>query len=251
MKFDVISLGEILCRLSPLGNERLSRCSEFQRQIGGAEFNVVSALSNVGIRSSIITKIPDNSLGVFVKNSLRSYGVSDDLLVYDDSASPRIGVYYSEKCSYPRKPCVIYDRENSSFSNLKLEDIPYKAFSSSKIFHTTGITLALGKELRENTIEIIKQFKENGTLISFDVNFRQNLWSEELARKKAGDVIRATRASKKAPGAERIYTAGEKEWLVWQQRKDVGVPINESVQQEMINVRDELGLTQYVFPWEK
>ncbi len=94
----------------------------------------------------------------------------------------------------------------------------------------------------------IKPYQLGHYFIAIDTN---HFLGEELARKKAGDVIRATRASKKAPGAERIYTAGEKEWLVWQQRKDVGVPINESVQQEMINVRDELGLTQYVFPWEK
>ena len=74
---------------------------------------------------------------------------------------------------------------------------------------------------------------------------------QDLCRKKAGDIIRSVRASKKAPGAERIYTAGEKEWNVWLSRKDSGVPINESVQKEMCGVRDMLGLTQYVFPWEK
>ena len=74
---------------------------------------------------------------------------------------------------------------------------------------------------------------------------------EDVCRKKAGDIIRAVRASKKAPGAERIYTAGEKEYEIWQSRKDSGVPINESVQAEMIRVRDEYKLTQYTFPWEK
>ncbi len=78
----------------------------------------------------------------------------------------------------------------------------------------------------------------------------EHFMGEALARRKAGDILRAVRASKKAPGEERIYTAGEKEWLVWQQRRDSGVPINESVQAEMISVRDELGL-DYVFPWEK
>ncbi len=72
---------------------------------------------------------------------------------------------------------------------------------------------------------------------------------EDLCRKKAGDIIRAVRNSKKAPGAERIYSAGEKEYLVRLARKD-GVPINESVQKELSAVRDELNLTQYHFPWE-
>lgn len=84
--------------------------------------------------------------------------------------------------------------------------------------------------------------------IAIDTN---HFLGEELCRKKAGDIIRSVRASKKAPGAEHIYTANEKEWNVWLSRKDSGVPINEAVQVEMSKVRDELGLTQYVFPWEK
>lgn len=179
-----------MCRLSPSeANERLSRCDEFKRQIGGAEFNVVSALSNVGMRTAIITKIPDNALGVFVKNSLRSYGVSDDLLVYDNSPDSRIGIYYSEGGAYPRKPSVVYDRKNSSFCSLKSEDICSKMFTSSEIFHTTGITLALGEQIRNNTIEIIKLFSQAGAKISFDVNFRANLWDETLARKTITKIL--------------------------------------------------------------
>ncbi len=66
----------------------------------------------------------------------------------------------------------------------------------------------------------------------------------------AGEICRGLRASKKAPGAERIYTAGEKEWLAWQERKDKGVPVGESIQKEFIALRDECGLTQYKFPFE-
>ena len=83
--------------------------------------------------------------------------------------------------------------------------------------------------------------------IAIDTN---HFMGEDVCRKKAGDIIRAIRASRKQPGAERIYTAGEKEYEIRLARKD-GVPINESVQGEMSAVRDKLGLTQYVFPWEK
>ena len=72
----------------------------------------------------------------------------------------------------------------------------------------------------------------------------------EAFKKTAGDILRDLRNSTKAPDAERIYTAGEKEYLVWQKRKDSGVPINDAVQKELIAVRDELGLTQYKFPFE-
>lgn len=68
-------------------------------------------------------------------------------------------------------------------------------------------------------------------------------------KKTAGDICRELRDSKKAPGAQRIYTAGEKEWEAWQQRKDKGVPINESVQKELIMLRDDLNLP-YHFDFE-
>jgi L-2-hydroxycarboxylate dehydrogenase (NAD+) len=69
-------------------------------------------------------------------------------------------------------------------------------------------------------------------------------------KKTAGDILRELRASEKAPGQERIFTAGEKEYLVWQERKDKGIPIGEAVQKELIAVRDALKLP-YTFPFEK
>ena len=69
-------------------------------------------------------------------------------------------------------------------------------------------------------------------------------------KKTSGDILRGLRESKKAPGAERIYTAGEKEHDAWMDRKDKGVPVGESIQKEFIQLRDELGLTQYHFPFE-
>jgi LDH2 family malate/lactate/ureidoglycolate dehydrogenase len=71
----------------------------------------------------------------------------------------------------------------------------------------------------------------------------------ETFKKTAGDICRALRASEKAPGAERIYTAGEKEWLAWQDRKDKGVPVGESIQKELVGLRDKFGLP-YHFPFE-
>ena len=68
-------------------------------------------------------------------------------------------------------------------------------------------------------------------------------------RQTSGDICRALRNSTKAPGAERIYTAGEKEWLVWQERKDKGVPVDASIQKEFMALRDECGL-DVKFPFE-
>lgn len=72
----------------------------------------------------------------------------------------------------------------------------------------------------------------------------------EAFKKTSGDILRELRASQKAPGAERIYTCGEKEYLAWLDRKDKGAPVDEALQKQLIEMRDEQKLTQYRFPFE-
>ena len=117
-----------------------------------------------------------------MKSKIRSYGISDDYFLYDHSPQARVGIYFYENGAYPRKPKVIYDRSNSSFYSLNIDEIPKEVYSASRCFHTTGITLALNEKIRETTIEMIKRFKDAGTLVSFDVNFRGNLWTGEEAK---------------------------------------------------------------------
>lgn len=96
---------------------------------------------------------------------------------------------------------------------------------------------------------------ENGNLVPYHLGHffmaidTEHFAGEDATRKKVGEILREVRASKKAPGAERIYTAGEKEYEIWKQRENSGVPINEAVQNEINETRDALGL-DYVFPWE-
>lgn len=180
--FDLLALGEILLRLSPPVNERLTRGDAFQKQAGGAELNVVSGTSLLGLRTGIISRVPANDLGRYIQNRVRFCGVSDDYLVYDKSKDARLGIYYYEYGAHPRKPNVVYDRKNTAFTQISIDDFPEEMFTSTRCFHTTGITLALGQKTRETAIEMIKRFKEGGTLISFDVNFRGNLWTGEEAK---------------------------------------------------------------------
>ena len=187
--FDLLALGEILLRLSPPVNERLTRGEIFQKQAGGAELNVVSGVSLLGLRTGIISKIPANDLGNFIQNRVRFCGVSDDYLVYDKTKDSRLGIYYYEYGAHPRKPNVIYDRKNTAFSEVSIDDFPEEMYRSTRCFHTTGITLALGQKTRETAIEMIKRFKENGTLISFDVNFRANLWTGQEAKECIEQIL--------------------------------------------------------------
>ena len=68
-------------------------------------------------------------------------------------------------------------------------------------------------------------------------------------KKISGDILRQLRASKKMPGQERIYTAGEKEYLAWQERKNKGVPVNVELQKEILAMRDEQKLSSHAFPF--
>ncbi len=95
----------------------------------------------------------------------------------------RLGVYYYESGAYPRKSSVIYDRANSSFCSLSLDELPEDIYAKTKIFHISSITLALDPSLKETAIKMIHKFHEAGAYISFDVNYRASLWSEEEAKK--------------------------------------------------------------------
>ena len=81
------------------------------------------------------------------------------------------------------KPRVVYDRKHSSINNIEISDVPQTLFYNTRLFHTSGITLGLGGKAQDFAIHCIKEFKKQGTLISFDVNYRANLWTGEEARK--------------------------------------------------------------------
>lgn len=181
-EFDLIGMGEVMLRLSPPGKEKISQSETFEKNAGGSELNVVSGAAMLGLRSAIITKIPANKMGHFIRNKIRYGNVSDDHIVYDESDGKRLGIYYYESGAYPRKSSCIYDRGDSSMCSLSLDEIDENVYSSAKVFHISSITLALSPKLREVALEAIRRFKEAGALISFDVNYRAALWSEEEAR---------------------------------------------------------------------
>ena len=188
-KFDLLSLGEVLLRLSPQGEERLIQGKHFTKEIGGAELNVAAGASMLGIKTGLISVLPSHAIGIYAQNQIQNIGVSTEYLIKDDSDDARLGLYYYEKAASPRKPSVVYDRRNSSFYKLSNLDIPEEIYKNTRCFHTSGITLALDKKVREKTIEMMKRFKKEGAIISFDVNFRGNLWSGEEAKECIENIL--------------------------------------------------------------
>lgn len=128
----------------------------------------------------------------------------------------------------------------------------YKGYGYATVVELLSAALQQG-----NYLSMLSGIGENGEKVPYHLGHwfiaidTEAFCGLEAFKKTAGDILRELRASEKAPGEERIYTAGEKEWLVWQERKDSGVPINDAVQKELSQVRDELNLTKYVFPWEE
>ncbi len=188
-KFDLITFGETMLRLSPPSNGRIFRSDVFEKHAGGAELNVASGVSLLGLRSGIITRLPKNELGTFVKNRIRFSSVSDDFIIYDDNPDARLGIYYYENGAYPRKPTVVYDRRHSSITKIKPEEIPSDIYGKARMFYTSGITLALSEATRNLAIDLIKNFKQAGAQIAFDVNYRANLWDEETARTTIKQIL--------------------------------------------------------------
>lgn len=188
-EFDLVSFGEIMLRLSPPRHARIVDSEVFEKRAGGAELNVASGVALLGLRTGIISKLPQNELGTFIKNRIRFNGVSDDFLQYDDSVNARLGIYYYEMGAAPRKPTIVYDRKNASINSIDLSKIPENVYSETRMFHVSGISLALSQGMQNAAIELVKRFKAGGAYISFDVNYRANLWSEAEAKATIEQIL--------------------------------------------------------------
>jgi len=153
----------------------------------GAESNIISSLSNLGHRATMITSLPNNSLGKSACRFLKSFGVNTDYIRFKDG---RIGSYYIEHGASKRGGKVIYDRLDSCFSSENIaESIWIKAFKDSDFYVLTGITPALSKECQKNILNSIKIAKLNNVKIVFDLNYRRNLWSGNEALKFFSKII--------------------------------------------------------------
>ena len=127
----------------------------------------------------------------------------------------------------------------------------YKGYGYATVVEVLSAALQQGQFLRA-----LSGIGQNGEKIPYHLGHffiaidTEAFMGLDAFKKTAGDILRDLRGSQKAPGQDRIYTAGEKEYMVWLQRKDSGVPLNEGVQKEFITIRNELGLTDYHFPFE-
>lgn len=176
----VVTLGEIMLRLSPTVNLRLVQANNFDVVYGGGEANVAVSLANYGHDVYYVSKLPKNDIGQAAINALRSVGVNTCNIVRGGN---RVGIYYLETGVAMRASKVIYDRANSSISLAKAEEFNWEnIFKDASLFHFTGITPALSKEAAELTKIALIEAKKRNVKVSVDLNYRHTLWSPEEAQ---------------------------------------------------------------------
>ncbi|MGB2876817.1 MAG: sugar kinase [Dehalococcoidales bacterium] len=179
---DVVTFGETMVRLSPPNYRRLEQTNLLDVSIGGAEWNVAVDLSRLGISTAWVSRLTDNALGWMIRNKAREHGVDTSHITW--TKGDRIGIYFVEFGATPRPSSVLYDRSNSSISQVKPGEIDWKeALKGAKWFHTSGITPALSAGAAQVTAEALQAAKKAGCKVSYDLNYRGRLWTEEEARK--------------------------------------------------------------------
>lgn len=173
----VVALGEIMLRLSTMDATRLAESRTLAANYGGGEANVAISLANYGHLAAFASKVPDNALGLAVKQHLNRYGVATAPLLF---GGERLGSYYLENGSGLRSANVIYDRKYSAFSEMKELAWDFdQLFGGAEIFHISGITAALSKEWQEMLLILAQEAQKRGVKVSFDINYRGKLWSVE------------------------------------------------------------------------
>ncbi|MCI9298613.1 MAG: sugar kinase [Lachnospiraceae bacterium] len=208
-----ITIGEIMLRLTPPNYEKIRGTSGFDASYGGSEANIALALANLGVDSTFFSVVPDNSLGKSAIRWLRSNDVHCTPMILstpEQTPTHRMGVYYVETGYGIRASKVIYDRKNSAFSEFDFSAVDLdRLLEGYDWLHLGGITPALGESCRDFVMACLKKAREKGLVISFDGNFRKNLWSWEEARDFCTECL---------PYADVLF--GIEPYHLWKDEKD-------------------------------
>ena len=175
----IVTLGEIMLRLSPAGNYRFVQSESFQIFPGGGEANVAVSLANYGHTACFVSKLPSHEIGQIAVNAVRRYGVKTE---YISRGGDRVGLYYAETGASMRPSKVIYDRAHSAIAEADISDFDFdKIMEDADWFHWSGITPAISDKAAEIVRVACEAAKRHGVTVSVDLNFRKKLWTSEKA----------------------------------------------------------------------
>jgi len=176
----IITLGEIMLRLSSPAQTRFVQTDQFDVIYGGGEANVAVSLANYGHDSYYVTKLPTHEIGQAAINALRKFGVHTD---YVSRGGARVGIYYLESGSSMRASKVIYDRAGSAIAEATPKDFDFdEIMKNADWFHWSGITPAISDQAAELTRLACEAAKRQKVKVSVDLNFRKKLWTTEKAQ---------------------------------------------------------------------
>ncbi len=176
----IVTMGEILLRLSTPGNKRFVRSDSFDVIYGGGEANVAVSCANYGHEAYFVSKLPTHEIGQSAINALRQFGVHTDFVA---RGGDRVGIYFLETGASMRPSKVIYDRANSAIAEATAADFDFDAIMEGAAwFHWSGITPALSADSAEMTRLACEAAKRHGVTVSVDLNFRKKLWTKERAQ---------------------------------------------------------------------
>lgn len=184
----IVTLGEIMMRLQPVGYKRFMQADSFEIVFGGGEANVAVSLAQFGEDVAYVTKLPKNALGDKCVKELRSWGVDTSYIV---RGGDRIGIYFCEKGCSQRGSNVIYDRAGSSIATVGRKDFDIdKILEGVEWLHWTGITPAISDNMAEVTEDFLKAAKKKNITVSCDLNYRKKLWTKEKANKVMSKLVK-------------------------------------------------------------
>jgi 2-dehydro-3-deoxygluconokinase len=186
--YTVITFGELMLRLSPPGFERLLQSPVLSATFGGGEANVAVSLAHFGLDSRYVTRLPSHAIGDAAVRALRAEGVRTDHIARGGS---RVGIYFAETGASQRASTIIYDRAQSSISEIPADAVPWdRVMEGAAWFHVTGITPALGEKAIAATQAAVGAARRAGARISVDLNYRKKLWTEAQAQATMRPMMR-------------------------------------------------------------
>lgn len=196
-RWDAASLGEVMLRLDP-GEGRIRTARSFTVWEGGGEYNVVRALRRVfGWRSTTVTAIPDNDLGMLLEERMLAGGVdlSHSLHLPADpiGRANRVGLNFTERGFGIRGALGISDRAWSATAGMRAGQVNWeRLFGEEGVrwFHTGGIFAALSQSTPEVAKEAMQAARRHGTIVSYDLNYRASLWNANGGLERAQEVNR-------------------------------------------------------------
>jgi 2-dehydro-3-deoxygluconokinase len=187
-KYDLVSLGECMIRLSPPSYGRIEFSPLLEIWVGGGEYNVSYALSRLGLRTAWVGGLNSSPMGSIIRNHARAVGMDVSYAVerkWDGvGKKDRIGLNFTEVGTSKRASATLYDRGHTATSGMKPGDVNWeKLFKEDGVrwLHTGGIFSALSESTRAVVAEAVKAAHEAGTIVSYDLNFRSKLWKSEEA----------------------------------------------------------------------